>query len=85
MSQDQCSSKNQSKVGKQHNLHLGFRQKIQKNYSMNELEILTVKWAIKNVRNYVYRTEFEVVSNHMALRIILVETRSNTTFSSRLT
>ena len=33
-------------------------------YSMNELELLAVAWSIENVRNYVFGTEFEVVSVH---------------------
>ena len=47
------------------------------------MDIFTV--AIENFTNFVYGTEFEVVSDHKALSTILKENRSNKTFSSRLT
>ena len=38
--------------------------------SMNDLEIMAVVQSMKYFRNYVYGTEFEVVSNHKALMTI---------------
>ena len=35
-------------------------------YSINELELLAVVWAIEEIKNYVYGTQFEVVSDHKA-------------------
>ena len=55
------------------------------NYSITELELLAVVWAIKNFTNYVYGTQFEVVSDHKALTSILKRNRANKTYSSRLT
>ena len=54
-------------------------------YSNNELELLAVVWTIENFRNYVYGTQFEVVSDHKALTSILKGNRANKTYSSRLT
>ena len=62
-----------------------FLTEFEKKYSINELELLAVVWAIENFRNFVYGTEFEVVSDHKALTTILKDNRSNKTFSSRLT
>ena len=54
---------------------------MEKKYSINELEFLAVVWAKENFRNFVYGTEFEVVSDHKALTTILKDNRSNETFS----
>ena len=62
-----------------------FSTEFEKKYSINELELLVVVWAIEKFRNCVYGTEFEVVSDHKALTTILKVNRSNKTFSSRLT
>ena len=53
-------------------------------YSINELELLALVWAVENFRNYVYGS-FEIVSDHKALISILKGNRANKTFSSRLT
>ena len=62
-----------------------FLSEFESKYSTNELELLAVIWAIEHFRNYVYGTEFEVVSDHRALLSVLKANRSNKTFSSRLT
>ena len=43
----------------------------EQNYSIIELELLAVVWVKENFRNYVYGTEFEVVSDHKALTSLL--------------
>ena len=37
---------------------------LEKKYSMNELELLAVVWAIENYRNYVEGEKFNVVTDH---------------------
>ena len=54
-------------------------------YSIKELELLAIVWAIEHCKNYVYRVQFKVVSDHKALMSILKPNRGNETFSSRLT
>ena len=49
-----------------------FLTEFEQKYSINELELLAVMWAIENFRNVVYGTEFEVVSDHKALMTILM-------------
>ena len=54
-------------------------------YSINELELLAVVWAIERFKTYVYGVKFQVISDHKALASVLKPNRSNKTFSSRLT
>ena len=54
-------------------------------YSINELELLAVVWAMEHFRNYVYGVKFQVLSDHKALPSVLRPNRGNKTFSSRLT
>ena len=54
-------------------------------YSINELELLAIVWAIKYFKNYVYGVQFKVVSDHKALLSVLKPNRENKTFSRRLT
>ena len=54
-------------------------------YSINELELLAIVWAIEHFKNYVYGVHFKVVSDHKALMSVLKPNRGNKTFSSRLT
>ena len=53
-------------------------------YSINELELLAVVWAIEHFRNYVYGVKFQVISDHKALASVLRPNRGSRTFSSRL-
>ena len=62
-----------------------FLTEFEQKYSINELELLAVVWAVEYFRNFVYGTEFEVVSDHKALTTILRGNRGNKTYSSRLT
>ena len=54
-------------------------------YSINELELLAVVWAIEHFRNYVYGVKFQVIPDHKALASVLRPNRGNKTFSSCLT
>ena len=60
-----------------------FLTEFEMKFSINELELLVVVWSKENFRNYVYGTEFRVVSDHKALMTISKENRANKTFSSR--
>ena len=54
-------------------------------YSINELELLAIVWAIEHFKNYLYGVQFKVISDHKALMSVLKPNRGNKTFSSRLT
>ena len=54
-------------------------------YSINEVELLAIVWAIEHFKNYVYGVHFKVVSHHKALMSVLKPNRGNKTFPSRLT
>ena len=62
-----------------------FLTEFETKYSINELELLAVVWAIEHFKNYVYGTKFKVISDHKALSSVLRPNRGNKTFSSRLT
>ena len=36
-------------------------------YSINELEVLGVVWAVKHYKNYLYGSEIEIITDHKAL------------------
>ena len=52
---------------------------------MNELELLAVVWALEQFRNYVYGTQFTVISDHEALTKLLKNNKRIKTLTSRLT
>ena len=54
-------------------------------YSINELELLAIVWAVEHFKNYVYGVKFKIISDHKALMTVLKPNRGNKTFSSRLT
>ena len=58
-----------------------FLTEFEQKHSINELERLAVVWAIDKCQNYVYGTEFDVVSDHKALTTILRDKKANKTFS----
>ena len=61
-----------------------FLTTFEQKFSINELELLAVVWAIEKYRNYVYGTQFENISDHKALNTVLKGHRTNKTYSSRL-
>ena len=40
-------------------------------YSINELELLAVIWSVEHFKNYVYGTNFKIISDHKALQSVL--------------
>ena len=62
-----------------------FLTELEAKFSINELELLAVVWAIEHFKNYVYGETFGVVSDHKALQSVLKANKGNKTFSSRLT
>ena len=62
-----------------------FLTPLQCKYSINELEKLAVVWAVEHFRDYLYGTNFQIVSDHKALTSVLKGNKNNETYSSRLT
>ena len=54
-------------------------------YSTNELELLGVVRAVEHYKNYLYGSEFEVITDHKALLSALSLNHGNKTYHSRLT
>ena len=57
----------------------------EKKYSINELELLAVVWAVDRFKHYLLGKEFVIATDHKALTSALGEHRSNKTYQSRLT
>ena len=62
-----------------------FLTSLETKYSMDELELLAVVWALEQFRNYVYGTQFTVISDHEALTRLLKINKRIKTLTSRLT
>ena len=62
-----------------------FLTQLEENYSINELELRAIVWAIEQFKNYLYGIKLQVVSDHKALATVLKGNKSNKTYSSRLT
>ena len=54
-------------------------------YSINELELLGVVWAIEYFKYYLFGKTFTVLTDHRALLSVLKSHRSNNSYNSRLT
>ena len=54
-------------------------------YSINELELLGVVWAIEYFKYYLFGKTFTVLTDHRALLSVLKSHRSNKSYNSRLT
>ena len=59
-----------------------FSTEFESKYSIIELELLTVVWAIEHFKSYVYGIKFQDNSDHKELSSILRHNRGNKTFSS---
>ena len=62
-----------------------FLTEFEAKYSINELELLAIVWAVELFRNYVICVKFQILSDDKALMSVLKPNRGNTSFSSRLT
>ena len=54
-------------------------------YSIIELELLGVVWAIEYFKYYLFGKNFTVLTDHRALLLVLKSHRSNKSYNSRLT
>ena len=71
--------------GKRWLLLLAFSIILKKPYSINELELLGVVWAIEYFKYYLFEKNFTVLTDHRALLSVLKSHRSNKSYNSRLT
>ena len=62
-----------------------FLTKFEAKYSINELELLAIVWAVERFEIGVYGVKFKIISDHKALMTVLHPNGGNKTFSSRLT
>ena len=56
----------------------------EEHYSINELELLGVVWAIEYFKNYLFGKNFTVLTDHRALLLVLKSHCSNKSYNSRL-
>ena len=54
-------------------------------YTIDELELLAVAWAIEHSKNYMYGIKFQVISGYKSLSSVFGPNCGNKTHSSRLT
>ena len=57
----------------------------EKNYSIGELELLTVVWGLEKFRFYLYGKKVFLYTDHQALEPLIKRNRSNHQYSARLT
>ena len=62
-----------------------FLTTLESRYSITELELLAVVWAVEHFKKYLNGTKFQIVSDHEALASVLKGNKKNKTYSSRLT
>ena len=62
-----------------------FLKNNEERYSINELELLGVVWAIKQFKYYLFGKNFTVLTVHRALLSVLKSHRSNKSYNNRLT
>ena len=57
-----------------------FSTNFEAEYSINELELLAIVWAVEHFETYVYGVKFSIISDHKALMTVLKPNRGNKTF-----
>ena len=62
-----------------------FLNSLEEKYSVNELKLLGVVWAIEHFKYYLYGKNFTVITNHQALISALNAIERSKTNQSRLT
>ena len=55
----------------------GFLTDFEAKYSINELQILAIVWAVEHFKIYVYGVQFKMLSDHKALMTVLRPNRGN--------
>ena len=48
----------------------------EKNYAINELELLAVVWVLKHFRQYIYGKPIELLTDHQALEPLIKRNRT---------
>ena len=62
-----------------------FLSDTEKNYAINELEVLAVVWGLEHFRLYIYGKPIKLFTDRQALEPLRKRNRSNKTYSARLT
>ena len=62
-----------------------FLNSCENKYSVNELEVLVIVWAIENFKYYLYGRRFTLITDHQALVSALQCKKNNKIYQSRLT
>ena len=61
-----------------------FLNRLEERYSTNELELLTIAWALEHFKYYLYGNKFTLHTDHQALLSALKNNRGNKKYQSRL-
>ena len=59
-----------------------FLTPLESKYSVNELELLAVVWAVEHFKNYLYGSKFQIASDHQALASVSKGNKSNKTLQA---
>ena len=57
----------------------------EKNYAINELELLGAFWGLEHFRYYVYGERVSLLTDHPALQLLLKRNPAHKQYSARLT
>ena len=80
----QCDANRNNSIWKPLAYASRFLNKLEDRYSINELELLAIVWALEHFKYYLYGNKITLQTDHQALLSALKNNRGNTTYQSRL-